>query len=151
MISQIELITAICRELDRQKVKSLAPRQYNAIIKSVDAIIAECERQPVMSSSGMGLQNWLVSDDVGMSSRYMASVLGGFSCDYAHPHDLDDFGRCSRLLLAVPEFRERLPLMQAKSKEWAALLGVWNQVEHLMQQNEHHLANKIVMEAVSSD
>jgi len=148
MINQIELISAICMELDRQGVKSLVPRQYNAIINSANDIIAECLREPVKSSKGMGLQTWLASDDVGMSSRYMASVLGGFSCEYAHPYDLDDFGRCSRLLLAVPEFREKLELMRDKSDEWAALLDVWSEVESLVENNQHDEANDLVMKTV---
>lgn len=45
MISQIELIGAICTELDRQGVKSLCPWQYNTIIRCVDELIVECEKE----------------------------------------------------------------------------------------------------------
>jgi hypothetical protein len=118
MINQMELVGAVFQALDRQGVKTLCTRQMSAVIRAVNDIIEECERDVVMTSPGMGLTAWLASDDVGMSSRYMASVLGGLSSSYAHPYDLDDFGRCSRLLIAVPEFRQRLGLMRDKSPEW---------------------------------
>lgn len=51
MISQIELIGAICIELDRQGVKSLCPSQYNAMIRCVDELIVECEKEPVIASA----------------------------------------------------------------------------------------------------
>jgi len=143
-------------ELDRQGVKALCSRQYDALIQAADMIIRECQREPISSSAGMGLKAWLASDDTGMSSKYMASVLSdvmlgkyGFSCEYAHPHDLDDFGRCSRLLLAVPEFRERINLMRDKSKEWSALLDIWTDIELLMNNKKHKEANKLVMNTIS--
>lgn len=148
MISQIEMIAAVCRELDRQGVKSLCSRQYNAIIESVNEMILECERVPVMTSEGMGLKRWLASDDTGASSCYMAGVLGGFDRPYANPYDLDDFGRCSRLLTAVPEFRDRLEVMRDKSRQWSSLLDVWSKVEALMAEQKHIEANRIVMDAV---
>lgn len=151
VIRQIELINAVVKELQRQGVRTLISRQYNTIIESVNKIIAECEKKPVMSSAGMGLDAWLRSDDVGMSSRYMASVLGGFECPYNHPLDLDDFGRCSRLLLAVPEFREKLEMMRSKSEQWAALLDVWTQVESLIDEKRYKEADEIVRKSVVED
>jgi hypothetical protein len=147
-INQMDLINAVVKELGRQGFKSLIFRQTNAIIASVNKIIEECERLPVMSHAGMGLSAWLKSDDTGMSSEYMASVFGGFQRRYYHPMDLDDFGRCSRLLTAVPEFREKLEMMRDKSKQWAALLDVWTQVEDLMREKRYKEANDIVMKAV---
>jgi hypothetical protein len=148
MINQMELIGVIFTELDRQGVKSPCSRQMNTIIKSVDAIIDECLREPVMAFEGMGLKAWLASDDVGMSSKYMASVLGGFACQYAHPHDLDDFGRCSRLLVAVPEFRDRIDEMRDKSQTWSRLVDVWESVEILNREGKLKEANRVVMDAV---
>jgi len=147
-VKQWDLINAVLKELGRQGFKSMVPRQTNAIIASVNKIIEECEKAPVMSSAGMGLEAWLKSDDTGMSSEYMAGVLGGYQRRYCHPMDLDDFGRCSRLLTAVPEFREKLEMMRDKSKQWAALLDVWTQVEVLMREKRYKEANDIVMKAV---
>lgn len=148
MISQIDLIAAIFQELEDQGSPPLCPRQYNAVIHAADAIIRECERDPVMASANMGLDAWLMSDDVGESSRYLASVLGGFHSKYAHPHDLDDFERCSRLLLAVPEYRRKLEVIRGKSWQWANILDVWPKVESLLIDGNRKEANRIVMDAV---
>lgn len=145
MISQMELLGAICAELDRQGVKSLGVRQYNAIIRSANQMIADCEREPVMASAGMGLDAWRASDDVGLSSHYLASVLdGGFVREYAHPADGDDFGRCVRLLDAVPEFRERLEKMRTKSEEWSRLVDCWAEAESLYRTEKYKELSKIV-------
>lgn len=148
MLNQIELIAAICGELEEQGSPPACPRQYNAVIRAANIIIEECGRAPVMASPEMGFDAWLASDDTGDSSRYLASVLRGFDCEYAHPHDLDDFGRCSRLLLAVPEFRRKLELIRGKSWQWANILDVWSKLESLMNDGNHKEANRIVMDAV---
>jgi hypothetical protein len=98
----------------------------------------------------MGLQAWLASDDTGQSSLYMASVLGGFRRDYAHPRDLDDFGRCSRLLDAVPEFRPRLSEMRDKSPEWAALVDSWEAIEKIIPAEKYQEADRLVAKCVDS-
>lgn len=151
MISQIELIAAICTELDRQGVKSLHAHQYNAIIAAADEMIRELKRPPKMAEANMGLEAWLSTDDVGLSSKYMASVLGGgFIVSYAHPHDVDDFGRCSRLLLAVPEYRGRLPWMRDRSPQWAGLVAVWADIETLIAEGQNVKANALIRQAIES-
>ena len=151
MISQVELISAITKHLERQGVKELVPRQFIAIINAANEIIAECERKPVMTSEGMGLMRWLASDDVGLSSRYVASVLDGcFVAEYAHPHDADDFGRCVRLLVAVPELRERLEKMRSKSVEWSRLVDCWTDAEIAINAKNYTEANRLVVNAIKS-
>lgn len=148
MISQIELLGAIFLELDRQGVKSLAPRATNAIIAAANDIIAQCEREPVMASEGMGLKRWLASDDTGASSCYMAGVLGGFDRPYGHPYDLDDFGRCMRLLEAVPEFRHLLDRMKPTSAEWANLVDSWDAIADLFHRNDWKPAYKLLRSCI---
>ncbi|MBO1916633.1 hypothetical protein J4727_18635 [Providencia rettgeri] len=63
----------------------------------------------------MGLAAWLASDDVGASSKYMASVLSGHLCSTSLPWDGADLGRCIRLLEAVPELASQLHEMKACS------------------------------------
>lgn len=150
MVSQIELIAAIGNNLEKQGVQSLVSRQYNAIIEAANIVIAAIEKEPVMATDSMGLDAWLQSDDVGQSSAYMASVMGGFSRPYAHPYDVDDFGRCHRLLIAVPEFRDKLEMMRDKSEQWAALLDCWGSIADRIKAKDYKTANKYVTDAVSS-
>lgn len=149
-IDQISLISAIAKELSKQKVKATIG-QMNVIIEAANTIIRECERVPVMATEGMGLSAWLASDDTGMSSCYMASVLdGNFHRCYAHPLDLDDFGRCSRLLKAVPEFRNRLTRMSLKSPQWARLVERWTEIETLATTRPLE-ANQIIQDCQTID
>lgn len=114
-LSQIELISAIGSHLDKNGFKELAPRQFEAVIAAANIVIDAMRQTPVMAYANMGLAKWLASDDTGMSSKFMAAVLGGIGGKYAHPWDADDFGRCVRLLDAVPEFRERIAIMRSES------------------------------------
>jgi hypothetical protein len=149
MVSQIELISAIFTELDRQDVKSLVPRQTNAIIRCVNEIIREIEIEPVSATPGMGLTAWLNSDDVGLSSRYMAAVLSGrFFAENHYPRDADDFGRCVRLLDAVPGFRDRLPEMHEHGAEWSRLVRYWNKAEDRYREGDLKACNDLVAAAI---
>ena len=149
-INQINLVSAIVKELEKQKFTP-SILHFNAIIKAANDIISECERVPVMATEGMGLSAWLRCDDTGMSSCFMASVLDGtFSRPYAHPLDLDDFGRCSRLLKAVPEFRNRLTKMSLKSPQWSKLVERWTEIETLATTRPLE-ANQIIQDCQTID
>lgn len=62
MISQIELIAAIAKHLDKNGIKHLLPRQYNAVIEAANLIIDELKKPERGISPGMGLSKWLDSD-----------------------------------------------------------------------------------------
>jgi hypothetical protein len=136
--SQIRLVLAIGRELERQGFGGLNARQLNALIAAADEIVREVSTPDVPSTPASGLRAWLASDDTGLSSKAMAArlapligerVLLGRPTD--HPHDPDDFGRCLGLLEAAPELRQHLPLMADVSPEWARLVGAWDELEGL--------------------
>lgn len=82
-----------------------------------------------------GFVEWLANGRRGSSSNAIATQLSGVDCcsryssvkDY--PHDPADFLRCSKLLLAVPEFKERLHEMSVVSPVWAALVNKWAAVD----------------------
>jgi hypothetical protein len=72
---------------------------------------------------------WLLTGQVGASSRAMATHLCGVPCDGSYPRDPDDFNRCLLFLEAVPEARDLLPRMAAVSPTWAALVARWAEIE----------------------
>ena len=125
--NQIAIISAIAKELDRQSPGLPADGRMNVIIKAANDICAEYSREIVMTSSGMGLTAWLGSDDTGLSSKFMASVLSGgqFTAPNNYPRDPDDFGRCMRLIEAVPEFKGFIHLMCEHGHEWSAVADNW--------------------------
>jgi hypothetical protein len=116
-------------------------RQMNVLISGINDFLDELNRPDVPAAPGMGLSAWCHSDDWGMSSGHMAFVLAphaGMQAinrshwhECSHPMDPADFGRCYRLLRAVPELRPHLPKMAGASKEWAALVGAWDELEGL--------------------
>lgn len=132
-ISQIDVVTGIMDVLTKVGVKNVEPRLLNACIAGANLIVAELHRDSVMASPGMGLAAWLASDDTGISSRYMARVLCGAACKHepGYPLDPDDFGRCYRFLLAVPEARASLDKMANKSPVWAEYVRNWAEMERL--------------------
>jgi hypothetical protein len=76
--------------------------------------------------------NWFATGEVGLSSRCMASALTGRAFDGSHPHDPDDFYRCYKLLVAVPELRPRLHWLARISREWSTLVAHWDEIERTL-------------------
>lgn len=128
-INQTALVGAIMKELGRQHPGLPADSRMNKVIEAANLVCDEYGREPVENGPGIGLAAWLGSDDTGASSLFMASVLsrGQLHAPKAYPHDLDDLGRCIRLLVAVPEFAERLHLMSSEGPKWAAVVANWAQ------------------------
>lgn len=71
---------------------------------------------------------WLKLRDNGMSSECMAEKMCGLPCDGSYPHDGDDFGRCERLLILYPAWRERMSEMASVNEVWAALVARWDEI-----------------------
>ena len=131
--TQIDLIAAICKKFGK---RAATPRQMNVIIEAANSILAAFANPPVMATDGMGLTKWLASDDVGMSSKYMASVLAPtpWQQEFRYPHDPDDFGRCYRLLRAVPELRANSMRLAQCPAPWPQLHAEWLKLEALYEQ-----------------
>lgn len=137
-LSQINLISAISTEIEKQIPGIPAePRYMNAIIKAANLVCDEFKKPLVKASDGMGLTAWLASDDVGASSKYMASVLSGqFCAPHHYPWDGADLGRCIRLLEAVPELETELHKMKACSPQWSAVIDNWDKWKVLYETGE---------------
>ncbi|WP_272675416.1 hypothetical protein [Providencia sp. PROV146] len=137
-INQIDLIAAISSEVEKQIPDIPAePRYMNAIIKAANLVCEEFKKPLVKTSEGMGLTAWIASDDVGLSSKYMASVLSGqFSAPNHYPWDGADLGRCIRLLVAVPELASQLHEMKACSPQWSAVIDNWDKWKELYEAGE---------------
>lgn len=76
---------------------------------------------------------WTLSSDTGVSSKTIAKIAlgltpgGPFGFDI--PHDGGDFGRCYRLLQAVPELRAALTLVAEVCPKWRPLVERWDEIE----------------------
>ena len=129
--SQITLVAHIAMAFGNRLVNT---RQFNAIISAANNILAEFKRPSVPATPDMGLTRWLASDDTGLSSLYMASILSDRYPKLETPHyprDADDFGRCYRLLKAVPELRSNSMRLATCPAPWPELHREWLRLERL--------------------
>jgi hypothetical protein len=77
---------------------------------------------------------WLVSGDVGISSKTIWTVMTGWPIEGHQPRtpwDPDDFGRCHRLLETFPAWRSRMPEVADAHPEWADLVVAWDELTAL--------------------
>ena len=81
------------------------------------------------------IANWATSRDTGASSKCIARHLMGLDTDGSYPHDADDFGRCERLLVAIPELRPRLGEMASVNRYWATIAPRWDEIKSAPDQN----------------
>lgn len=146
-ISQMELMAEIAKLLGRKfKANLVAARHLSAITAAADLICAEFNRPDVTAEPGCGLQAWLKSDQVGLSSLRMAQVLAPWAslpeprhklADKTHrafPCDPADFERCLILLRAEPALVPHLPVMAAEHPVWAAYVARWAEMSKVLEE-----------------
>lgn len=104
--------------------------RWNAEIEAAAAARAGDDRE----------RAWLDGPDTGLSSMTIFSVLskrwGRVAFEALRsagwlPADPDDFGRCLRLLEAIPEWRGRLAEVAVAYPEWGPLVRAWDEFEGL--------------------
>jgi hypothetical protein len=84
-----------------------------------------------MATEAERAAQWIVGRDTGSSSKALWAVMMGVKGGKDYPLDGGDFGRCYRLLQAVPEWRQRIGEMAAVSQYWKALVAHWDELEAL--------------------
>lgn len=73
------------------------------------------------------IATWALGRSTGASATCIVRHMMGmdvFPDDY--PRDDGDFGRCEKLLEAVPELRDRLPEMAEVGDMWAKMVENWD-------------------------
>jgi hypothetical protein len=83
---------------------------------------------------------WISGRDTGISSKTMFAALSGadigpkkLNCFEGRdiPKDMDDFGRCYRLILAVPEWRDYLGRVSMVFPAWTPFIREWETLQSL--------------------
>ena len=87
---------------------------------------------------------WLAGSDTGLSSKAIwRFMVHGKTKGADVPWDSADFGRCHRLLLRFPKWRERLHEM-AVIGEWRPLVEAWPELEKLYAEEKYrHLCGRL--------
>lgn len=86
----------------------------------------------------MNPNEWIIKGEVGTSSKTIWAVMMGVEnkprqCDdfnYDIPHDMDDFGRCIKLLNLFPEWYSKLTNVSRIFPKWIPIIREWRQLEH---------------------
>ena len=115
----------------------LAPEKQHLGLRCVDQrrILLQKEAVKMISEE---LNEWLRSGDLGLSSKAIASKMTGIYFvreemrGLSHPSDPFDFKTCMDLLIAVPEFKDRLDEMKEVSPIWKTLVENWGELEQLL-------------------
>lgn len=90
-------------------------------------------------------EQWIINGETGVSSMTIWAVLMNAVMDdedryrgsYDIPYDSGDFGRCYKLLEAVPGFRERLGEVGERFPIWRPFVREWEFLERMYAQ-EHY-------------
>ena len=82
-----------------------------------------------------GLTEWLASGQTGASAKAIVAHITGHGEQRGdYPMDGGDFGRCERLLGAVPSLRQELHRMAEVNAYWAALVPRWDEIKRSINQ-----------------
>ena len=74
------------------------------------------------------LAEWFASRDTGLSSECVALFLSAGVSNGSTPMDLNDWGRCMRLLDRLPEWKERMAEMGDAGRGWPAFAERWTEL-----------------------
>lgn len=79
---------------------------------------------------------WITHGEQGTSSKTMWSCfMGQKNFPVSHPYDPDDFGRCYKLLQAVPEWKSQLHKLKQLSPAWNNLVDNWDELTRMYELN----------------
>ena len=121
---------------------------FSAMAKAFEKHHKDCKKtwkQPEVDQSLSEVQKamwWLKNGEHGISSETIYSVIAntiGLNVmrnpfGYNHPADPDDFYRCHKLLITVPEWREKMHLMKPISDVWSNLVDNWDELTVLLEE-----------------
>jgi len=97
-------------------------------------------------------EQWIISDDTGISSKTIWAVMMGVDTDRSNvPLDCADFGRCYRLLKHMPEWTARLPEVAEKYPGWKPILREWDTLTFLHETEQCDKLNRLLSDLRKSD
>jgi hypothetical protein len=121
----------------------LGIKEMTKKIEAFNELHGDCKKtweEPKADQSQNVLQKanwWITNGETGLSSKTMWSFFLNLNIPVInHPHDPDDFGRCYKLLEAVPEWKERIPELSKLSEPWKNLSENWDKLTQMYEQNQ---------------
>jgi len=89
----------------------------------------------------MNPNEWIIGGDTGISSKTIWAVMMGSIPNNPSPFQFDtpldpsDFGRCHRLLVLFPEWRDRLPEVAEVFPKWGPMIREWDKMTALYERD----------------
>jgi len=81
--------------------------------------------------------DWIASGEIGNSSKTLwCFFMDATTYNTNVPYDSGDFGRCYKLLKAVPLWRKELHRAKVISPTWNDLIEVWDKLEKLYEKGQ---------------
>lgn len=123
-------------------------RQYGSVhFRDIAAKLAD------FGSVNENARRWCRQGAVGASSLAMYHHFIGNSFEQEvpphYPHDADDFGRCMKLIDAVPQWRERIPELADLSRRWGAIAENWDAIERRLRAGDTDGCTAILRETMN--
>lgn len=107
--------------------------------------------EPSLPSIRERADQWFVGKHTGLSSVNLLNHMLDNRCSEcdvvhggAHPWDVDDFGRCHRLLELIPEWKDQLHIMTKVSTTWSKLVENWGEITRLYESDDLVKANDLI-------
>ena len=148
-VSQMALVSGIMDFMKNNYPNvDVNTRHYNAIISAANTLTDVLNTPHEPAKENTGLETWLRSDEVGMSSKFLAFKLSGNSLamtGYEHPYDPSDFERCRKMFKAVPELKDKLNLIASESAVWAGLVQDWELICQLIDDDKCSDAYQLII------
>ena len=83
--------------------------------------------------------DWLLSGEIGMSSKYMCAVVLDRHIPIAYPCDPSDFHRCKMFLDRFTPYEKKQILEKIKKKNagnlWVSLINNWDVLEQIYERD----------------
>lgn len=80
---------------------------------------------------------WLEHGERGVSSETIFQTIDGriiLEHEKCHPLDPDDFRRCYLLLKTIPEWKDKLYMMEKVSPVWSELVDNWDRLSEILEE-----------------
>lgn len=138
-------VTVHCGKCSHERVIGYAPMPVDVLVAVGKLPCIACGSKNVLmgplpkeTRDGDAI-GWLINGDTGISSETIWSVMMSRRIEKSYwradvPQDPDDFGRCYRLLKVMPSWRERLPEVATKYPAWKPLVGAWDELTALYEE-----------------
>lgn len=120
----------------------VAVDDYSKKLKQFNELHSDCKQtwvEPCVDK-GKGVKEramwWIGNGETGASSKTMWNCLmGNNDFHINHPYDPDDFKRCYKLLLAIPEWKLELYKLKPLSSAWSNLVDNWSTLTEMFEEN----------------